>query len=73
MRDWILCACIGLAAPCSAFGQQAAATDKTPATTPSKDTGAQSKLAELLETKVKAAWAAFKKKGQRCLCGIFDR
>ena len=67
MRNWILCVCIGLATPCSAFGQQAAATDKTPATaptpsSPSKDTGAQSKLAELLEVKVKAAWAAFKKK-----------
>jgi ketosteroid isomerase-like protein len=67
MRNWILCICIGLATPCSAFGQQPAATDKTPASaptpsSPSKDTGAQAKLAETLEAKVKAAWAAFKKK-----------
>jgi uncharacterized protein (TIGR02246 family) len=65
MRNWILCACIGLAAPCSAFVQQAAppaATDKASASAPSKNTAAQSKLAEMLEAKVKAAWAAFKKK-----------
>jgi len=50
-----------------AFAQQPAATDKASAnaptpSSPSKDTGAQSKLAEMLEAKVKAAWAAFKKK-----------
>jgi len=58
MRNWILCACVA----CFAFAQQPAATDKTPASTQSKDTIAQSKLAELLEAKVKAAWAAFKKR-----------
>jgi len=62
MRGWIFCACIALALPCFASAQQAAATGKTPASTQSKDTNAQSKLAELLEAKVKAAWAAFKKK-----------
>jgi uncharacterized protein (TIGR02246 family) len=62
MRNWILCACIGLVLPCSAFAQQPAATEKTPARTQSKDTNAQSKLAELLEAKVRAAWAAFKKR-----------
>jgi uncharacterized protein (TIGR02246 family) len=54
--------------PGYAFAQQPAATaDKASAnaptpSSPSKDTGAQSKLAEMLEAKVKAAWAAFKKR-----------
>ncbi len=67
MRNWFFCACITLALPGYAFAQQPAATDKTsvnaqaPASA-SKDTGTQSKLAEMLEAKVKAAWAAFKKK-----------
>ena len=67
MRNWVLCACIALALPGDAFAQQPATADKAQATaaapsSPSKDTGAQSKLAEMLEAKVKAAWAAFKKK-----------
>jgi uncharacterized protein (TIGR02246 family) len=67
MRNWFFCACIALALPGYAFAQQPAATDKASAnaptpSSPSKDTGAQSKLAEMLEAKVKAAWAAFKKK-----------
>src|ERR1700719_406731 len=62
MRGWIFCACIALALACFASAQQAAATGKTPASTQSKDTNAQSKLAELLEAKVKAAWAAFKRR-----------
>ena len=67
MRHWFLGACIALAVPSYAFAQQAAATAKASANTPtpsspSKDTGAQSKLAEMLEAKVKATWTAFKKK-----------
>ena len=68
MRNWFLCACIALALPGHAFAQQPATADKAqataaaPSSSPSKDTGAQSKLAEMLEAKVKAAWAAFKKK-----------
>jgi len=67
MRNWFLGACIALAVPSYAFAQQAAATAKASANTPtpsspSKDTGAQSKLAEMLEAKVKATWTAFKKK-----------
>ena len=67
MRNWFFCACMALALPGYAFAQQPAATDKASAnaptpSSPSKDTGAQSKLAEMLEAKVKAAWAAFKKK-----------
>ena len=62
MRNWFLGACIALALPGYAFAQQPAATDKASTNTPGKDTGAQSKLEEMLEAKVKAAWAAFKKK-----------
>jgi ketosteroid isomerase-like protein len=58
---------MALALPGYAFAQQPAPADKASAnaptpSSPSKDTGAQSKLAEMLEAKVKAAWAAFKKK-----------
>jgi uncharacterized protein (TIGR02246 family) len=62
MRNWILSACIALWVPCIASAQQPAATDKAPAATPSKSANAQSKLATLLEAKVRAAWAAFKKR-----------
>ena len=68
MRNWFFCAYMALILPGYAFAQQPAATaDKASAnaptpSSPSKDTGAQSKLAEMLEAKVKAAWAAFKKR-----------
>src|SRR5580658_10185325 len=62
MRNWILCSCIALALPCSTLAQQAPAADKPAQTTPSKTAAAQPKLADLLEAKVRAAWAAFKKK-----------
>ena len=63
MRNCILFACIALALPCSAFAQQAAPPDKPAASAPSKKVdAAQSKLAELLEGKVRAAWTAFGKK-----------
>jgi len=62
MRKWIFCACVALALPCFAFAQQPAAANKATANTPSKNTATESKLAETLEAKVKAAWAAFKKK-----------
>jgi uncharacterized protein (TIGR02246 family) len=61
MRSWILCSSIALALSGVAFAQQPAA-DKAPASTPSKNTTAQPKLADLLEAKVRAAWDAFKKK-----------
>jgi uncharacterized protein (TIGR02246 family) len=70
MRNWILCACVAIVLPCIASAQQPAATGKTPASTQSKDTNAQSKLAELLEAKVKAAWAAFKKKDKDGYAGF---
>jgi uncharacterized protein (TIGR02246 family) len=62
MRNWILCACVALVLPCFAFAQQPAATDKSPASAQPKSTIAQSKLADLLEAKVRAAWAAFKRR-----------
>jgi uncharacterized protein (TIGR02246 family) len=62
MRNWILGSCIALALPCVAFAQQPAAAEKASASTPSKATAAQPKLADLLEAKVRAAWDAFKKK-----------
>jgi ketosteroid isomerase-like protein len=63
MRNCILCALIALALPCFAFAQQPAAPNKPPASLPSKKMdAAQSKLADLLEAKVRVAWAAFKKK-----------
>jgi uncharacterized protein (TIGR02246 family) len=60
MRNWILCACIAL--PCFALAQRPAAADKAAQSTPSKNVAAQPKLADLLEAKVRAAWAAFQKK-----------
>jgi hypothetical protein len=67
MRSWIFCVCIALALPWCAFAQQPVAkADKTPAGTQSKSTSPQTKiepkLAEVLEAKVRAAWAAFKKR-----------
>jgi uncharacterized protein (TIGR02246 family) len=63
MRNCILCVYIALALPCFAFAQQPAASDNPPASAPSKKVdAAQSKLAESLEAKVQAAWAAFKKR-----------
>lgn len=62
MRNWILCAYIALALPCFAFAQPRGAADKAAPDTPSKNTTAQPKLADLLELKVRAAWTAFKKK-----------
>ncbi len=60
MRNWIVCACIALALPCFAFAQQSAAADKAAQSPPSKKAPAQSKLADLLEGRVRAAWATFK-------------
>src|ERR1017187_3659072 len=62
MRNWMLGSCIALALPCFAFARQPAAADKGSARTPSEKTMAQPKPAELLEAKVRAAWATFKKK-----------
>jgi uncharacterized protein (TIGR02246 family) len=62
MRNWILRACVALALLCYVFTQRPAATGKAAQGTLSKNTTAQPKLADMLEVKVRAAWAAFKKK-----------
>jgi hypothetical protein len=62
MRKWILLSCVALVLPCFAYAQEPAAADKTEQSTPSKNATAQLKLADLLEAKVRAAWAAFKKR-----------
>ncbi|MGD0427561.1 MAG: nuclear transport factor 2 family protein [Candidatus Acidiferrales bacterium] len=74
MRNWVLSSCMAIALPCIAIAQQPASAEK-PATvgnpapaakpaqsTPAKTGAAQPKLADLLEAKVRAAWAAFKNK-----------
>ena len=60
MRNWIGCATIVLLLPSFAFAQQPTVADKAAQNAPSKNATAQPKLADLLEAKVRAAWAAFK-------------
>jgi len=62
MWKWVLCACMALALPGLAFAQQppATAADKAESASAPKAATAQTKLSELLEAKVRAAWAAFK-------------
>jgi hypothetical protein len=62
MRNWVLCSCIALALPAFAFPQQPAPAGKPAQGTPSKGATAEPQLADLLEAKVRAAWAAFKKR-----------
>ncbi len=62
MRNWIPCACIALALPCFTFGQQPALGGKAVQSMPPKNTIPQAKLADMLEAKVRAAWATFKKR-----------
>jgi uncharacterized protein (TIGR02246 family) len=63
MRNWMLCSCVALALPCLAFAQQPTEVEKRPAGT-SNASVPRPKLADLLEGKVRAAWATFKKKDQ---------
>jgi len=61
MRNWILSASMALALPAFAFAQQPVPPPEKPAAaTSSKKPSAQPKLSDLLEAKVRAAWAAFK-------------
>jgi hypothetical protein len=74
MRNWILCSCVALALPCLAWAQQPTTADnpgtagnpaaaaKPAQSAPTKSATAPPKLADLLEAKVRAAWATFKKK-----------
>jgi hypothetical protein len=58
----MLCSCVALALPCLGFAQPPAAADKNPAGTPSTHATAEPKVADVLEAKVRDAWATFKKK-----------
>ena len=62
MRDWVVRACVALALLCYVFTQPPAAAGKAAQGTLSKNTTAQPKLADMLEVKVRATWAAFQKK-----------
>ena len=59
MRNWML---IALALPYIAFAQQPAATGKASANAPSNNSVSRPMLADVLEAKVRAAWATFKKR-----------
>jgi ketosteroid isomerase-like protein len=61
MRTWMLCSCVVLALPGIALAQPPAAPEKKPADT-SNASAPRSKLADLLEAKVRAAWTTFQKK-----------
>jgi hypothetical protein len=61
MRNWMLGSCVALALPALAFAQPPAAPEKKPAST-SNASVPRPKLADLLEAKVRAAWATFKNK-----------
>jgi uncharacterized protein (TIGR02246 family) len=62
MRQWALFSCVAVALPCLAFAQQPTAADKPAASAPSSNSAMRTKLAELLEANVRAAWTAFKNK-----------
>jgi hypothetical protein len=62
MRNWVLFSCIALALPGFAFPQQPAPAGKPAQSMSSKGANLEPKLADLLEAKVRAAWAAFKRR-----------
>jgi len=62
MRILVLSACIAFALPCSAFAQRPAVADKAVQSARSQNKTAQPNLSDLLEEKVRDAWATFKKK-----------
>ena len=65
MRNWMLRSCVALALPCLALAQQPPAQQPTAQKKPASTSNAsvpRPKLADLLEEKVRAAWATFKKK-----------
>jgi hypothetical protein len=67
MRRSLIGVCAALVLACSASGQQPAAPaipDK-PTAQPSASAAEQQKLSELLESKIRAAWAAFKNKDKQ--------
>jgi uncharacterized protein (TIGR02246 family) len=62
LSNSMLSASMALLLPCVTPAQQPATTQKNSTAQASKDTVAEKKLADLLEAKVRAAWAAFKKR-----------
>lgn len=62
MRIWVLSACMVFALPCSAFAQRPAMADNAVQKASSQNKTVRPKLDDMLEAKVKAAWATFKKK-----------
>ena len=62
MRNWFLSASMVLALPGISFAQQSAVPGKAVQSPPSRNETAQPKLADLLEAKVREAWATFQKK-----------
>jgi uncharacterized protein (TIGR02246 family) len=62
MRNWVLSTCIVFALPCTVFAQRPAVVDNAAQSPPSQNKTAQPNLAGMLEAKVRAAWATFKKK-----------
>ena len=62
MRNWMLCSCVALVLSGLALAQQPAAVEKKPTPGTSHNSVPRPKLADLLEAKVRAAWATFKNK-----------
>jgi hypothetical protein len=62
MRIWWLAWCVALALPCVTFAQQSAAADKTASGASPSHSAAPPGLSDLLEAKVRAAWATFRKR-----------
>jgi hypothetical protein len=62
MRNWMICSCVALALPCLAFAQQPAAAIKPADTATPNGAAARPKVADVLEAKVRDAWATFKRK-----------
>jgi len=61
MRNWVLSSCVAFALPCFALAQQPTSS-KDPTGAPPGHSVAEPKLADLLEARVRAAWATFKNK-----------
>jgi len=62
MRNWVLSAWIAFVLPCIALAQRPVAAEKAVQSAASQVKPAQPNLAEMLESKVRAAWATFKKR-----------
>jgi ketosteroid isomerase-like protein len=60
MRNWLITACALLVVPGAAIGQQPAAQGKENPGKQSKSASAQPSLKDLLESKIRIEWTAFK-------------